>query len=543
MFRPPGTIVACKSLTIETAKVSLAFAVPSTTVAGPAPHITAALARFVLRGVIMDQTQSPSSRSPGPVDQQNLGISQSHSPAHSPAHAIGASNYQANAASTNAIGLGLALDPSASQQAFAVSQPGLTAFTGQAMSFLQTTQPSLEQTDLAFNQNLAFVEQLKTESIGGAFSPGFLDPQQAFLNEDFTIYPVSPIDQLSAPLFDQQQSQPGVADFNAMSVSQVHYSPTSSHLLGVESLSPSSAHQAYPFSTNQSVQGVGHHSRNASLAPESALSIYDRNAPHFQGHRRTGSEYSDASSIGGHSPSIVGQDSFTDSFSHSQSSPMLRTEDSADIYQELHGINSFSISSAYGRSPSHSPAISPRIQPQLIPDVSQAPANYTLQTPNDGAYASYPYSAVQSSEAFPELPISSADMVQPIHQIAPTIEIDFAPVTVSNRSMFESKAAIDTDALTPPEQRGKFSRTWQQSPGGLCTDTFATQAALDVVLLRIPTAEVQLPVLVRNACPRMLEAVRARNQMLQNLYRRSSGPVVPLPATGVDSRLLLSQTT
>ncbi|CAK7565785.1 MAG: DNA-binding transcription factor [Sporothrix epigloea] len=406
----------------------------------------------------MDQTQSPSSRSPGPVDQQNLGISQSHSPAHSPAHAIGASNYQANAASTNAIGLGLALDPSASQQAFAVSQPGLTAFTGQAMSFLQTTQPSLEQTDLAFNQNLAFVEQLKTESIGGAFSPGFLDPQQAFLNEDFTIYPVSPIDQLSAPLFDQQQSQPGVADFNAMSVSQVHYSPTSSHLLGVESLSPSSAHQAYPFSTNQSVQGVGHHSRNASLAPESALSIYDRNAPHFQGHRRTGSEYSDASSIGGHSPSIVGQDSFTDSFSHSQSSPMLRTEDSADIYQELHGINSFSISSAYGRSPSHSPAISPRIQPQLIPDVSQAPANYTLQTPNDGAYASYPYSAVQSSEAFPELPISSADMVQPIHQIAPTIEIDFAPVTVSNRSMFESKAAIDTDALTPPEQRGRARR-------------------------------------------------------------------------------------
>ncbi|CAK7217178.1 DNA-binding transcription factor [Sporothrix curviconia] len=410
----------------------------------------------------MDQIQPSRGRSPAPVDPQTLDIKQSHSPSHSPARAFDASNYQTAAANTNTntniIGLGLALDPSASQQTFTGPQPDLSAFSGQAVSFLQTTQPGLQQTDLAFDPNLSFADQLKADP--GAFAQGFLDPQQAFPNEDFTIFPTSSTDQLSTPLFDQQQSQPSAADINAMATSQAHHSPTPPHLLGMDPLVPGSAHQSPSFNTGQFVQPVGRHSRNTSLAPEAALSIHDWNAPHFQGHRRTGSEYSDASSIGGHSPSIVGQDSFTDSISHNQSSPMLHPEEAGDVYQELHGINSFSISNGYvGRSPSHSPAISPRILPQSIPDVSQTPANFMLQAPNDGGYASYTYGAVSGSEAFPQLPTSSADLVpQPMPQIAPTIEIDFAPTTISNRNMFENKTMIDTDALTPPEQRGRGRR-------------------------------------------------------------------------------------
>ncbi|CAK7203535.1 DNA-binding transcription factor [Sporothrix eucalyptigena] len=407
----------------------------------------------------MDQIQPSRGRSPAPVDQQSLDIKQSHSPSHSPARTFDASNYQAAVSNSNSIGLDLALDSSTSQQAFNTSQPDLSAFTGQSVNFLQTTQPALQQTDLAFDPNLSFADQLKADPAGGSFGQGFLDPQQAFPNEDFTIFPTSSADQLSTPLFDQQQSQPGAADINAMATSQAHHSPTPPHMLGVDSLGPGSAHQSPSFNTGQFVQPVGRHSRNTSLAPEAALSIHDWNAPHFQGHRRTGSEYSDASSIGGHSPSIVGQDSFADSISHNQSSPMLRPEEAGDVYQELHGINSFSISNGYvGRSPSHSPAISPRILPQSIPDVNQAPANFMLQAPGDAGYASYPYGAVSGSEAFPQLPTSSADM-QPIPQIAPTIEIDFAPPnTVNNRAMFENKTMIDTDALTPPEQRGRARR-------------------------------------------------------------------------------------
>ncbi|CAK7266653.1 DNA-binding transcription factor [Sporothrix epigloea] len=406
----------------------------------------------------MDQSQPARSRSPGPVDQQSLGPSQSHASTLSPGGTFGASNYQADAANTSAVTLGLALDPSASQQAFGVSPSGLSAFPNQVMPFLQTTQLGLQQTGPAMDQSLAFSDQLKTDLNVDGFSQGIFDPQQVAMTEDFTMYPISPVDPLSAPLFDQQQVQPGAADFNVLSASQTHYSPTQPNLLSVDSLSPGPVHQAYSFSGSPSAQLVGGHSRNASLTPESAFSIYDKMAPHFSGHRRTASDYSDASSIGGHSPSITGQDSFTDSFSYGQSSPMLHTEDAADISQELHGMNSFSISNNYGRSPSHSPAISPRIRPQLMPDMSQAPANYTLQTPNDGGYASYPYSAVQSSEAFPELPTSSADVVQPVLQIAPTIEIDYAPVTVSNRSVFESRPTIDTGALTPPDQRGRARR-------------------------------------------------------------------------------------
>ena len=408
----------------------------------------------------MDQIQPSRGRSPVPVDQQTLDIKQSHSPSHSPARAIDASPYQAAVTNNNAVGLGLALDPSApQQQAYNVSQPNLSAYSGQAVSFLQTTQPGLQQSDLAFDPSLSFADQLKTDPSGGAFGQGYLDPQQAFPNEDFTIFPTSSTEQLSSPLFDQQQqSQPGATNLNAMATPQAHHSPTPPHLLGMDPLMPGSAHQSPSFNTNQFVQPIGRHSRNTSLAPESALSIHDWNAPHFQGHRRTGSEYSDASSIGGHSPSLVGQDSFADSIGHNQSSPMLRPEETGDVYQELHGITSFSISNGYvGRSPSHSPAISPRILPQSIPDVNQAPANFILQAPNDGSYVSYPYGAVSGSEAFPQLPISSADMVQqPIPQIAPTIEIDFAPTTVSNRGMFEGKTMINTDALTPPEQRGMF---------------------------------------------------------------------------------------
>lgn len=400
----------------------------------------------------MDQIQPSRGRSPAPVDQQALDIKQSHSPSHSPARAFDA-NYQAAVSNSNSIGLGLALDAS-SQQTFNTSQPqaDLSAYNGGASTFLATTQPGLQQQDLAFDPNLSFADQLKADPAGGSFGQGFLDPQQAFPSEDFTIFPTSSADQLSTPLFDQQQPQQ--PDINAMATSQAHHSPTPPHLLGVDALAPGSAHQSPSFNNNQFAQPVGRHSRNTSLAPEAAL-MHDWNAPHFQGHRRTASEYSDASSIGGHSPSIVGQDSFADSIQHQQSSPMLRAEENGDVYQELHGINSFSISSGYGRSPSHSPAISPRILPQSAPDVNQAPANFMLQAPTDGTYASYPYGAVSGSEAFPQLPTTSADMGQPMPQIAPTIEIDFAPTTAAPaRNMFDGKSVINTDALTPPEQRG-----------------------------------------------------------------------------------------
>lgn len=407
----------------------------------------------------MDQIQPSRGRSPAPVDQQALDIKQSHSPSHSPARAFDA-NYQAAISNSNSIGLGLALD-SSSQQAFNTSQADLSAYNGGAATFLATTQPGLQQQDLAFDPNLSFADQLKADPTGASFGQGFLDPQQAFPNEDFTIFPTSSADQLSTPLFDQQQPQQqqqqdpfGTSDINTMATSQAHHSPTPPHLLGVDALGPGSAHQSPSFNNHQFVQPVGRHSRNTSLAPEAAL-MHDWNAPHFQGHRRTGSEFSDASSIGGHSPSIVGQDSFSESIQHQQSSPMLRAEENGDVYQELHGINSFSISNGYvGRSPSHSPAISPRILPQPVPDVNQSPANFILQAPNDGTYASYAYGAVSGSEAFPQLPTTSADMAQPIPQIAPTIEIDFAPTTVASRGIFDGKAMIDTDALTPPEQRG-----------------------------------------------------------------------------------------
>ncbi|KAL1899505.1 DNA-binding transcription factor [Sporothrix stenoceras] len=464
----------------------------------------------------MDQIQPSRGRSPAPVDQQGLDIKQSHSPSHSPARNFDA-NYQAAVSNSNTLGLGLALD-SSSQQAFNTSQPqaDLSAYNGGAATFLATTQPGLQQQDLAFDPSLSFADQLKADPAGASFSQGFLDPQQAFPQEDFTIFPTSSADQLSTPLFDQQQ-QPQTSDINAMATSQAHHSPTPPHLLGVDALAAGSAHQSPSFNNHQFAQPVGRHSRNTSLAPEAAL-MHDWNAPHFQGHRRTASEYSDASSIGGHSPSIVGQDSFADSIQHQQSSPMLRAEENGDVYQELHGINSFSISSGYvGRSPSHSPAISPRILPQSVPDVNQASGNFILQAPNDGTYASYPYGAVSGSEAFPQLPTTSADMAQPIPQIAPTIEIDFAPTTVVSRGMFDGKPMIDTDALTPPEQRGRARRR-------AITDPYSGGAASNVSVSSLSPNVGSSP---RSDASRSLSPLERSGSAVAGNRRRLSTSAVP----------------
>ena len=413
----------------------------------------------------MDQLQPPRGRSPVPAD-----IKQSHSPSPSPARAFDA-NLHAVSSNANSLGLGLALDASSQVHAFttsaasatatATTQPDLSSLAdyslGGPASFLSAAQP-----DLSFDPSLSFADQ--ADPSGAGYNQGYINPQQAFSGEDFTIFPTAPPEQLSASLFGQQQQhhrhhhQPrqdpyGAAHDINMAASQAHHSPTPPHLL-IES-HPGSAHQSPSFNTHQFVQPMaqsvgqpmGRHSRNTSLAPEAAL-MNDWNVPHFQGHRRTASEFSDASSIGGHSPSLAGQDTF-DSMAHVNSSPMIRPDEGADVYQELHGINSFSISNGYvGHSPAHSPSISPRILPQTIHEANPQ-SSFMLQAPNDGSYTSY---LNAPSEAFPQLPTSS-DMAQGMPQMAaPTIEIDYAPSTAAPRNMFEGKSVMDTDALTPPDR-------------------------------------------------------------------------------------------
>lgn len=394
-----------------------------------------------------------------PADQDSLNIKQSHSPSTSPARAFD-TNLQATSSNANSLGLGLALDSSsqafttaaASATTAATAQPDLASLpdytAGGSASYLAPSQP-----DLSFDPTLSYADQTIDPNGAAAYSQGFINPQQAFSQqEDFALFPPPQQESLSATLFEQHQQ-------HNMAASQAHHSPTPPHMLNIES-HPGSAHQSPSFNQHQFVQPMaqpvgqpmGRHSRNTSLAPEAAL-LNDWNAPHFQGHRRTASEFSDASSIGGHSPSLGGQDTF-DGMAHVNSSPMIRPDESADVYQELHGINSFSISNGYvGHSPAHSPSISPRILPQTIPEAN--PNNFMLQGPGDGSYSSY-LNAPQ--EAFPQLPISS-DLAHGMPQMsAPTIEIDYAPSTSVPRNMFEGKPMMDTDALTPPDQRGRPRR-------------------------------------------------------------------------------------
>lgn len=389
----------------------------------------------------MDPSQTRG-RSPSATghQQQHHHIKNSHSP--SPGRPF-------NPSDSSSIGLGIDLDSSSSQQ-FGAGQEFSTFNSGGA-NFLDPQQTQSFAGDPSFQ---SFTPQLNGNDDLSPFTQqqqGVLNPQQPlptdFQNADFTIFPPTTGEQFGAPLF---AGDPGLQSLgspdNNMASAQSHHSPTPPHLLHPE---PPSAHHSPSFNQQQFIPS-GRHSRNASLGPEAALLPgQEWNNNQFRTHRRSPSEYSDVSSVGGHSPNL----GINDSFEHGDPShsPMQRPQDPS-IIQELHGIGSFTISDRV-RSPSHSPAISPRIPPQPMPDMTQP--NYTLAS--NGYVGAPPQSySLQAPEAFPTLPPTSEPSQSMPQLAAPTINIDYAPPPV--RSNFEGRSSMDTDALTPPD-RGKFLST------------------------------------------------------------------------------------
>lgn len=380
-------------------------------------------------------------RSPSTGHQQPHHIKNSASP--SPARPF-------NPTDSANIGLGIDLDSSSGQQ---FGAQDFSTFNSGGANFLDPQHQSFVG-DASFR---SYTPQLNNNDDLPSFAQqqqGGLNPQQTlptdFQNTDFTIFPPTTGEQFGAPLF---AGDPGLQSLgspdNNMASAQSHHSPTPPHLLHPE---PPSAHHSPSFIQSPSFNQQqfippGRHSRNTSLGPEAALLPgQEWSNAQFRTHRRTPSEYSDVSSVAGHSPNL----GVNDSFDHGDPShsPMQRPQDPS-IIQELHGIGSFTLSDR-GRSPSHSPAISPRIPPQPMPDMSQP--GFTLASNGYVGAPPQPY-GLQAPEAFPTLPPTS-EPSQPMPQLAaPTINIDYAPPPV--RSNFEGRSSMDTDALTPPE-RGKF---------------------------------------------------------------------------------------
>jgi hypothetical protein len=373
--------------------------------------------------------RSPSA--PSPAAGGGAHIRNSHSP--SPARFGNQTDP-----SSSSIGLGLGLEPQQQQQ-----------FSGQTDFFLNEQQE--QQSSAPFSQsNLndpSFVDQDYVSQTQADYSQGLL--AQNFGDADFTIFPPTPGEQFNTPLFAADKQQ--LADTDDSMIAASH-STTPPHLLSPD---PQSTNHSPSFGQHQ----FSSHSRHASLAPEAALLSgqveWPQTGPQFHGHRRSASEYSDVSSAAP-SPRFVSADTF-DPIEQSHS-PMQRPAD-IGVFNELHGISSFSISDQgthspnhhVGRSPSHSPAISPRILPQQGPDMS-AQTSYLLQAHNS-SYGPPPSYAMQGSEAFPTLPGTGPE-VQMAMQAPPAIEIDFAPPAIKHG--FEPGKSLDADSLTPPE-RGTYT--------------------------------------------------------------------------------------
>ncbi|KAK0621725.1 hypothetical protein B0T17DRAFT_591556 [Bombardia bombarda] len=412
--------------------------------------------------------RSPSAASAGgghEHHQQQPHIKNTHSP--SPARFP---NQNEAVPSSIGLGLGLGLIDSASQQ-YPTTQPDFAAYNTNATGFLNNqqpppyTQPGLTDPSIAFDLNQGFTDQLKADdpSFGTQSHGGY---QQNLLasnfggDADFTIFPAtSGEQQYNTSLFVNDNQQLGSPDTNMMS--QANHSPTPPHLLSPEPHQPSSANHSPSFNQHQFPSTPGRHSRNVSLGPEAALMHgqidWTHAGPQFQGHRRTPSDFSDVSSVAP-SPNLGSSDTF-EPLDHQSHSPMQRPQDS-NLFHELHGISSFSISdhgshspNHGGRSPSLSPAISPRILPQQLPETNHQ-TNYLLQSQNNsyGPPASY---MQPPQEAFPQLPQEPADM-QGQMPAPPSINIDFAPTAV--RSGFEQPKDLDIDSLTPPERGRRIQR-------------------------------------------------------------------------------------
>ncbi|CAP61217.1 uncharacterized protein PODANS_3_1720 [Podospora anserina S mat+] len=387
-----------------------------------------------------------------------------------------------NDAVVSSIGLGLGLV----DQQFPTAQPDYSAYNANSNSFLNNHQPSpqpFSQPGLSdpsnvptFDLNQSFTDPLKPEnsSFGTSAPSTYPQPQTllapSFGDADFTIFPPTPGEsQYDAPLFvgDSQQQ---LNSANANMMAQSNHNQTPPHLLNPDPQQPGSAQHSPSFNQHQ-FPPPGRHSRNVSLGPEAALlpGQVDWTRAQFQGHRRSPSEFSDVSSAAP-SPLLVSSDSFEQ---HDGHSPMVRPQD-AGLYQELHGIGSFSISDhgahspnhPGARSPSHSPAISPRILPQQLPDVNQN--NFMLQSQGNYGHPS-PY--LQSSqEAFPSLPQETENITPNQMPAPPSINIDFAPTAVRNG--FDQPKSLDVDSLTPPERGRRLAR-----PRAV-TDPYNTSGAL-----------------------------------------------------------------
>lgn len=436
----------------------------------------------------MDQQRG---RSPS-VGQQQSHINQGHSP--SPHH------YQEN---VNTSDLGLGLDTSLNQPYPNSSYPsshGLPAYNNVFLSSHQNQQ--FNQTNISdgayvqnqdFNQQPDFSQQFKQEDLQqeqASISPFSQQHQTSFtqrllntnsFNEgDFSLYPApsGQGDQFDAFFLDEQPQQSSTQSINPadimndMSPAPASHTPTPPHMLQSDTQQPSSAHHSPIFSQPQFQRSPGH-SRNASLAPESAAfpqgqvpTEWGRMAPQFTTHRRSPSEYSDVSaSSAAPSPNLVQHDTFDSIEQHH--SPLVRPQDPTG-YQEVLGISNFSLSDPQGQrgasprrglSPAHTPSISPRLGPQQAPMISQQ-NNFMLNIgmPNNAFVPSSGPETFgdQSQEAFNQASRhGSAEMGQAQQLPPPEINVEFAPTSRQNSFDPPKPSSFDQDALTPPE-RGKF---------------------------------------------------------------------------------------
>ncbi|KFY00992.1 hypothetical protein V490_01123, partial [Pseudogymnoascus sp. VKM F-3557] len=453
------------------ARLLLDYSTISAIPASPAFHMHIGLnLGFTLAPAIMDhQGNSPTGETPNHLKQ---------SPSPQP------SSYQDD---INPANLGLGINNNNLQEQYSSGQFS----QGQTLPVFET---NVEQNQHFSQGNIGepLYALSQNQSSGPEFQQQFDGTQQPFANQqqftygdsflgvnnynggDFSLYPNPPtqgdIYDPSLYINDSPGQSVNPADLIGDISSPPHHTPTPPQMLSAELPQTSSAQHSPSYNQHQFPRSPGH-SRTASLQPESAQfpnaqlpTDWGMLPQQFKTHRKTPSEYSDVSaSSAAPSPNLGLHDSFDTT--DQRHSPLVHPQDQG-IYQDLGGINNFSISDPHhgtsplnGRSPAHSPQPSPRLDPQHMNQMNQQSPfmlsmtnNGFIQHPTQDMYAQELQQFKQENE-FSEL--GQAQQGQGPQMPPPDINIEFAPA--SRQNSFPVKAPLDQDALTPP-QRGRRPR-------------------------------------------------------------------------------------
>ncbi|BDD60616.1 DNA-binding transcription factor [Monascus purpureus] len=293
-----------------------------------------------------------------------------------------------------------------------------------------------------------------------------------------------------------------------------------------------------PPTSTHSTYYTPQHSRHSSLDPTTVAylsgqsdwqSVLHNSA--FQHHQKAPSEISDLSSAA-HSPYMSQHESFD--ASETNASPLLPPQNDPGVYDNVLGIETFTLSEQQAFSTSPSPYLSPQLVPQQGADLGPTIPFLSTQPQPNPEYPTPPTDMYDNSGTGGMMDMTQAssglgDIGQASQMAPPSINVELAPP--SRVPTFGPKPAANMDSLSPPVAHPRAGRVRSKSdPYAHPTSRSLSPVSPSIGLEPFPSVS-----------PRSLSPVDSRRQPLSTPGSRDVSPARRahnrrLSTSSIDSR-------